>query len=428
MTPPTKLAAIDQVVAAPATGTMATHHDPAAAHRCDRRHRRTSSPAPCRRRSARTAIRAAAGSGKRRHRSAVKLAVVVQRYGQAINGGAELHARYIAEHLARHAEVEVLTTCATDYVTWRNELPAGVEQVNGVPVRRFPREARARSAACSASGPTACSTSAHSLGDELDWLDAEGPTSPALIDYIARHAGGLRLLPLLQLPLLPRVSRRAAPRPAARSSCRRPNATRRSGCRSSSRCSAACARVMYNSPEERAMIQAVAGNNEAARRRRRHRLGRADSTAAGRASGRSTTSADRSRSTSAGSTRTRAARSCSSSSRRYLQRSRRQAVARADRQLAARRPEASAHPPPRIPRRRRQVRRDGGGGAADHAVVLREPVDGGARGVGARPAGARQRPVRRAEGSVHPQQRRPLLRELRGVPRDARGDRAEPAG
>ena len=67
----------------------------------------------------------------------MKLAVVVQRYGQAINGGAELHARYIAEHLARHAEVEVLTTCATDYVTWRNELPAGVETVNGVSVRRF---------------------------------------------------------------------------------------------------------------------------------------------------------------------------------------------------------------------------------------------------------------------------------------------------
>jgi hypothetical protein len=67
----------------------------------------------------------------------VKLAVVVQRYGQSINGGAELHARYVAEHLARHAEVQVLTTCATDYITWRNELRAGDEQVNGVPVRRF---------------------------------------------------------------------------------------------------------------------------------------------------------------------------------------------------------------------------------------------------------------------------------------------------
>ena len=29
----------------------------------------------------------------------------------------------------------------------------------------------------------------HSIGDELDWLDAEGPTSPALVDHIAGHAG-----------------------------------------------------------------------------------------------------------------------------------------------------------------------------------------------------------------------------------------------
>ena len=31
----------------------------------------------------------------------MKLAIVVQRYGADINGGAELHARYIAERLAR---------------------------------------------------------------------------------------------------------------------------------------------------------------------------------------------------------------------------------------------------------------------------------------------------------------------------------------
>ena len=34
----------------------------------------------------------------------MKLAVVVQRYAADISGGAELHARYIAERLARHAE------------------------------------------------------------------------------------------------------------------------------------------------------------------------------------------------------------------------------------------------------------------------------------------------------------------------------------
>ena len=60
----------------------------------------------------------------------MKLAIVVQRYGADINGGAELHARYVAEHLAPHAQVTVLTTCARDYLTWHDEYPAGVEVIN----------------------------------------------------------------------------------------------------------------------------------------------------------------------------------------------------------------------------------------------------------------------------------------------------------
>ncbi|HEX3644730.1 MAG TPA: hypothetical protein VHT95_03935, partial [Vicinamibacterales bacterium] len=117
----------------------------------------------------------------------MKIAVVVQRYGQAVNGGAELHARYIAEHLARHGQVEVLTTCATDYVTWRNELAAGVEQVNGVQVRRF-KVKHERDPLVFGKRSERVFEQRHSLGDELDWLDAEGPTSPALVDYISKHA------------------------------------------------------------------------------------------------------------------------------------------------------------------------------------------------------------------------------------------------
>ena len=67
----------------------------------------------------------------------MKLAIVVQRYGADINGGAELHARYIAERLAAHADVRVLTTCARDYLTWRNDFPPGLVEVNGVRVERF---------------------------------------------------------------------------------------------------------------------------------------------------------------------------------------------------------------------------------------------------------------------------------------------------
>jgi len=116
----------------------------------------------------------------------VKVALVVQRYGAEINGGAELHARYIAEHLATHVEVEVLTTCATDYITWRNVLPAGVESVRGVTVRRF-AVTREREPAEFGLLSEAVFTRSHSIRDELAWLEAEGPTSPDLIAFIAQN-------------------------------------------------------------------------------------------------------------------------------------------------------------------------------------------------------------------------------------------------
>ena len=115
----------------------------------------------------------------------MKLAVVVQRYGAELSGGAELHARYIAERLARHAEVDVLTTCARDYITWRNDLPPGDGEVNGLRVRRFavsrerdPRDFGRRS--------DRVFDERHSIEDELRWLQSEGPTSPALVDHVRR--------------------------------------------------------------------------------------------------------------------------------------------------------------------------------------------------------------------------------------------------
>src|SRR3954469_14777908 len=118
----------------------------------------------------------------------MKLAVVVQRYGADINGGAELHARYVAEHLAKHAEVRVLTTCARDYMTWRNEMPAGHDSVNGIVVERYPvrherdlKEFAQRSAQVF--------TTVHSLQDELEWLKSEGPACPELVERLRRDRG-----------------------------------------------------------------------------------------------------------------------------------------------------------------------------------------------------------------------------------------------
>lgn len=115
----------------------------------------------------------------------MKIAVVVQRYGADINGGAELHARYIAEHLARHAEVRVLSTCARDYVTWRNELPRGTDIVHGIPVERYPVR-HERNTLDFGKRSRRVFTTVHSLRDELAWLDSQGPAAPALIERLKR--------------------------------------------------------------------------------------------------------------------------------------------------------------------------------------------------------------------------------------------------
>jgi glycosyltransferase involved in cell wall biosynthesis len=115
----------------------------------------------------------------------MRLAVAVQRYGADINGGAELHARYIAERLAPHADVEVVTTCARDYVTWKNERPSGVESVNGIAVRRFPVD-HERDPHAFGRQSQRVFEHAHSVANELAWLDSEGPASRRMIDYLAR--------------------------------------------------------------------------------------------------------------------------------------------------------------------------------------------------------------------------------------------------
>lgn len=116
----------------------------------------------------------------------MRLAIVVQRYGEEVVGGAELHARWIAEHLARRHDVEVLTTCALDYLTWENEYDPGSTTVRGVAVRRFPvveRRIAARFDPLTAKvhlGP-------HTDEDERRWMDEHGPRTPALLDHVRKH-------------------------------------------------------------------------------------------------------------------------------------------------------------------------------------------------------------------------------------------------
>jgi glycosyltransferase involved in cell wall biosynthesis len=116
----------------------------------------------------------------------LKLALIIQRYGTEVLGGSEHLCRLVAERLAAQHEVEVLTTCARDYVTWKNEYPEGADRIRGVTVRRF-ANARTRDIAAFNKYSDWIYTNPHSRADEMEWLKQQGPWCPALVDYLRRH-------------------------------------------------------------------------------------------------------------------------------------------------------------------------------------------------------------------------------------------------
>jgi len=116
----------------------------------------------------------------------MKLAFVIQRYGAEVLGGSEHLCRLVAERLAAQHEVEVLTTCARDYQTWKNEYPEGSDRIRGVTVRRF-ANASTRDLDSFNKFSDWIYNNPHTRADELEWLRQQGPWCPALIEYLKRH-------------------------------------------------------------------------------------------------------------------------------------------------------------------------------------------------------------------------------------------------
>ena len=116
----------------------------------------------------------------------MKLAFVIQRYGSEVLGGSEHLCRLLAERLAGQHEVDVITTCARDYVTWQNEYPEGPDRIRGVTVRRF-ASARTREVASFNQYSEWIYNNPHNRADELEWLKQQGPWCPSLIEHLKRH-------------------------------------------------------------------------------------------------------------------------------------------------------------------------------------------------------------------------------------------------
>lgn len=114
----------------------------------------------------------------------MKVAYVVQRYGPQIIGGAEAACRQFATRLAtRGVEVDVLTSAATDAVTWANDLPAGASTDEGVRVLRFPTTSP-RSPDFARLSDRVFSLSDPNPAQVDRWVRDQGPLVPSLIDEI----------------------------------------------------------------------------------------------------------------------------------------------------------------------------------------------------------------------------------------------------
>jgi glycosyltransferase involved in cell wall biosynthesis len=111
------------------------------------------------------------------------VALVVQRYGIEVNGGAEALARRVAGLIDAAVDLTVLTTCALEYRTWADHYPPGEGRVEGVRVVRFPVPVPRDGEAFDRLAPRAYAAPDDPvLGRE--WMRAQGPNAPGLIAHL----------------------------------------------------------------------------------------------------------------------------------------------------------------------------------------------------------------------------------------------------
>ncbi len=116
----------------------------------------------------------------------MKLGFVVQRYGEDIIGGAEYHCRLIVKKLKPYFDIEVFTSKANDYITWKDYYKEKVTYIDGVRVNRFSVKKK-RNPEKFGRIQEKVFNREHTEKDELKWLDEEGPNLPSLIKALEKR-------------------------------------------------------------------------------------------------------------------------------------------------------------------------------------------------------------------------------------------------
>ncbi len=116
-----------------------------------------------------------------------RVAFVVQRYGEEVNGGAETQCRVVAERMSADWDIEVLTSRACDYISrFENQYPEGCAQVNGIAVRRFNIDRLRSDDFTFRALNRKVLERASSRDEEKQWLLEIGPDCNGLYEYLLR--------------------------------------------------------------------------------------------------------------------------------------------------------------------------------------------------------------------------------------------------
>ena len=114
-----------------------------------------------------------------------KIGIVICRYTEHLSGGAEILCRKLAEQMAEFWEIDILTSCALDYNTWKSCFLEGIETKPSYRILRFEQELRNTDLLVESWSEVF--ERPHTPEAEALWIKRMGPYSPALVHYLEEH-------------------------------------------------------------------------------------------------------------------------------------------------------------------------------------------------------------------------------------------------
>lgn len=116
-----------------------------------------------------------------------KIAIVIQRYGADVLGGAEKLASQVVEAIKGDYRITVITTTAIDYISWANHYDKGTTIEDGVEIIRFPVVKERKIDGFNTINEEFFSKNEKSAAEEDEWFKMQGPECPDLVTFLNKN-------------------------------------------------------------------------------------------------------------------------------------------------------------------------------------------------------------------------------------------------